>query len=470
MAVFAQALAAAGFDAAGVRTLLRADREQLARAREIPVQQRRLGEKRTALTTLVELFVLGGTIDAAAVDAALAPLTANDLERLGLVSVTDAGVRGEVRLVPHDELLITSDRPDEEKGETHVAAVHRPSVALAHLTVRRTVERALDVGTGNGVQAILMARHADHIVATDVNTRALSFAQFNCLLNGVENVELREGNLLEPVEGELFDLVVTNPPYVISPESEFLFRDSGLGGDRISAEVLRAVPAHLADGGVATVMASWIDNGGEPTERPNGWLEGCGCDAWILYSESEDPLATAAKWNADAPTNDELAVRLDRWLDYYRANGIEGVRYGSIVLRRRDGVNWIRAAELGKGATAASAHIERLFLAADALDLHEALDLRLRFVADSTIEEQLFPAAEGWTTKRSTLKLEPGLGFTAPLDALSARIVGAIDPRHTVRECLDAVAADTGLAVDDLHVAGGTLVRRLFELGFLEQA
>ncbi len=140
-------------------------------------------------------------------------------------------LRGTVRLVPQGDLLIASDLAGEGGRADHVAGVHRPSVTLSDLTVRRPVERALDMGTGCGIQALLAAGHAERVVATDVNERALAFTALNAALNGVENVELRAGSFFEPVAGERFGLVVSNPPYVISPEASFLFRDSGLGRD-----------------------------------------------------------------------------------------------------------------------------------------------------------------------------------------------------------------------------------------------
>ena len=112
-----------------------------------------------------------------------------------------------------------SDRVGGTAGRDFVPGVHRPSVTLAHLTVRRRVERALDVGTGNGVQAILAAAHAERVVATDINPRALAYAGLNASLNGCDNIEFRHGSFLDPVAGDRFDLVVSNPPYVISPES-----------------------------------------------------------------------------------------------------------------------------------------------------------------------------------------------------------------------------------------------------------
>src|SRR5439155_8386888 len=157
---------------------------------------------------------------------------------------------------------------------------HRPTHALASLTIRRPVARALDVGTGNGVQALLAARHATQVVATDVNERALEFARFNAALNDVHNVEFRSGSLLEPVAGERFDLVVANPPYVISPRTDYVFRDSGLGRDRVSEHLVRGLLGVLADGAFATVMISWISDEDDVAAEPRAWLESSGCDAW----------------------------------------------------------------------------------------------------------------------------------------------------------------------------------------------
>ena len=204
--------------------------------------------------------------------------------------------------------------------------------------MRRPVARALDVGTGNGIQALLAARHAEHVVATDVSERALAFAAFNCALNGVENVELRQGSFLEPVAGEQFDLVVANPPYVISPETSLVFRDSGLGRDRVSADLVRALPSVLAEGGFASVMVSWIQPGDDPAAAPADLARG-------LRLRRLDPrtrarttrCAAAAAWNRDAPSPAEYTERIERWLDYFRREGIEAIAYGAIVMRRRSG-------------------------------------------------------------------------------------------------------------------------------------
>ena len=216
----ARLLRAAGYEAQRIQERLATGDQLLARSPELPAYLRRLGDA-DELAVLLRLFLLGVPVTRAAArrSSSARELRAR-LAGAGLLVDDGEAVHGAARLVPHDELLIASDHAaaDEEHAD-HVPGVHRPSVALAHLTVRGDGERALDVCTGNGIQAILLAAHAEHVVATDVNPRALAYAAFNAALNGVGNVETRHGSFFEPVEGERFDLVVANPPYVVSPES-----------------------------------------------------------------------------------------------------------------------------------------------------------------------------------------------------------------------------------------------------------
>lgn len=455
-----------GFGAEGVRHLLRSGDEVLTTPFDVPVHLRRLAEAPSPLATLVELFVLGVAVPRDRAKEHLSPLGLDLIAELGLVAVEDT-VRPLVRLIPHDELLIASD-PSTDRQADHVAGVHRPSATLAHLTVRTPVGLALDMGTGNGIQALLLAAHAEHVVATDVNERALEFAAFNAALNGIDNIELRAGSFLEPVQGERFDLVVANPPYVVSPENEYVFRDSGLGRDRVSEELVRALPGVLADGAFATVMISWID-GGEDPPRPATWLAGSGCDAFILHSGTEEALASAAAWNRDADGPDDYRERLNRWADYYRDEGIDALGYGAIVMRRRTGENWVRELELPAGRLSSSEnHVARLFAAQDYLaTAPELLDGRFELAPGAELEQRLAQRDAAWTVQETTLVATVGLRFRIGLDANAARIVAALRPDRPLRELLSGVAADIDADNDAVLRAGAGLVRRLLELGLL---
>ena len=179
-------------------------------------------------------------------------------------------------------------------GADHVLGISSASTSLAQLTIRQPVERALDLGTGCGVQALHLARHARRVVATDVNARALWITGLNAALNEAPNVEVRDGSFFEPVAGEAFDLIATNPPFVISPATgeRLVYRDSGLPGDRVVEDIVRAAPAHLAPGGWCQVLANWVVARGRPwEERLAGWVEGC--DAWSSSARSSTPRRTS---------------------------------------------------------------------------------------------------------------------------------------------------------------------------------
>jgi Methyltransferase small domain len=462
-------LADCGFDGEGVGALLRAEDELLASPFDLPVHLRRLADDPTPLATVVELFVLDASVPIRRAREHLAPVGVDVLAELGLLRIGDE-VEAVLRLIPHDELLIASDRIAERRPD-HVAGVHRPSSTLAHLTVREPVARALDVGTGNGIQALLLAAHAEHVIATDVNERALAFAAFNAALNGIENVEFRAGSLLEPVQGERFDLVVANPPYVVSPATEYVFRDSGLGRDRVSEELVRALPDVLADGAFATVMVSWID-GGEDPPRPATWVVGAGCDALILHSRTEEALASAAVWNRDAASPAEYREGLNRWADYYRDEGIEALGYGAIVLRRRVGANWVRSLELPAARLGPAAdHVLRLFAAQDFIaDTPDLLAYAFAFAPGVGLQQELDPGELGWRVRETTLVATEGLGFRIGLDANTARIVGALRRDRPLGRVLDEVGDEIDAAPKDVRRAGVGLVRKLLELGVVTPA
>jgi hypothetical protein len=338
-----------------------------------------------------------------------------------------------------------------------VTGVTRPTTLLSHLTVRRPVRRALEIGTGNGILALIASTHAEHVVATDVNEHALALAELNASLNGVTNIEFRLGSFLEPVDGERFELVFSNPPYVISPETNYLFRDGGLGSDRLSEHVVSILPDALEEDGYATVNLSWIADGDEVAARPLSWLDGVSCDAWLLHTTTDDALTSAASWNRDLEREPErYAAQIDRWVDWYQREGIASIAYGTLILHRRRGGGWRRSTKLpSAGVGPASDHLLRLFA------VHEvAADAVLRPAADVIMRHTLRTGDGGWVVTGTELALDGGLGFTAALDGPSAGLISALDGRavsDVAQERFGAERLDAALE----------LARRLAEVGFL---
>ena len=453
--------------------------ELSSRRTDVAVHERRLGDD--AFSALARLFLLGNAMAASVVDALVASA---DLESLGLATSDGEWVRPCVRLVPHGDYLIASDlHPDA--GETpfdFVPGIQAPSVTLAKLAVRRPVPRALDLGTGCGIQGLLAAKHSERVVATDVNARALAFAAFNARLNAVENVELRLGGGFDPVVGERFDLIVSNPPYVISPDSDYAYRDSGLAGDALCRSLVGDAPRHLADGGFAHLLVSWSAARDDDSAQPlRPWVEGNGCDSWLLHYKTEDPLTHARGWLLPAAETDPAAFApaLDRWVDALARLGVEAVGYGAVVLRRRaaDATGWIATERLPLDRLEpAGEHTLRVFAALDLLHatttLADLLDERLALVEQHRLAQVLCARDGGFAVEGQTLELTDGLRLQIGVDRHTASLLPHLDGRP-LHDALAAAATTFELQpVERERFAAAALpvVARLLELGFLVRA
>ena len=462
LAALRAALKATEFYGPRVSKALAVDASLVAQGPDLVVHERRVAGTERPLAGLVRLLVLG--LETA--EDELRPLDPELFVRLGLAEDAAGLLRPLLRLIPHDDQWIAADLTGGRESD-QVAGLHRPSATLAALTVRRPVASALDVGTGNGIQALLAARHAEHVVATDVNERALAFAEFTAALNRIRNIEFRAGSFFEPVAGERFDLVVSNPPYVISPESALIFRDSGKPGDSVSADLVAELPEHLNEGGFGSILVSWIA-GDDTAARPRSWLEGSGCDAWIVHTGSDDILGSAATWNRAAGTESEgYAERVDAWLEYYERLGIERIAYGTLIARRRSGGdNWVRSVELPpERLHPASDHLERLFAAQDVLAGSDPLDVPLALADGAFLDRTVRLEAGEWHFVSAAARLETGIGFGVNLDAYGAVLAAALDGSGPLRAKVPGMARALGASEAEFEQFAERLVRHLVEHG-----
>ena len=444
-----------------------------ARRVDLPLYLRRLAAP-TPLNALVKLFALHVPVPEAEVRPALAPLALEEAEPLGIVARAPGEVRPRVGLVVMDGLVLARDRPTEGAAalqDDHVVGLNPPAILLARLTVRTRVRTVLDLGCGGGVQALLAARHADRVVGVDLNPRAVAFARFNARLNGVTNAEFRPGDLFDPVRGERFDLLVCNPPYVVSPETQLLFRDGGRPGDSLCAEIVRRAGDHLEEGGFATILVNWVVPAAEDWSEPlRRWVAGSGCDAWLVHLDTQDTLTYAAGWNRDEDPG-RYAGALDRWGAYYAERGIGAIAMGAVVLRRRAAAsNWARADHLPERPRAgASDEILRLFATEDrllALAEDEALLDETFAVSAEVRAEQGAALRDGrFQPTRWEVRLDGALPMSGAADSGTLRLLEMCDGQRTLRRALaDLAAGPDGLVLPETIVG---MVRRLAALGFL---
>lgn len=445
------ALDEAGYTVDGVRRLL-GDRASAALDRNETTPSSAMAEVGSPLATMARLWPLQRSV-AQSEAAACLPLGA--LVRAGIVRVVDSDtVRAAVDIRPYaDEsrdwwvfadLTPGLDGLREPVPDDHVLGVNAASSTLAQLTIRRPAAAALDLGTGCGVQALHLDRHCDRIVATDVNGRALAMAALTSRLNHVD-VDLRAGSLYEPVADETFDLIVTNPPFVVSPGGHHVYRDSGWSGDRLTQEVVTGGARRLTPGGILQSLGNWMRVKGEDwQDRVGSWVSATGCDAWVIEREVLDPAEYVELWLRDAGVvgSPSYKAEYSEWLGWLDDNDVAGIGFGWINLRNSGAStpvvsleSWPHALEQPIGQT-----IGRWFERAHALPERDADLLNVNLsVADDLVQEHIGqPGAED--PEHVVLRQRQGLMRAITASTAQAGFVGACDGSLSVGVIIDALA------------------------------
>ncbi|GGK27237.1 SAM-dependent methyltransferase [Pilimelia terevasa] len=431
----------------------------------------------TPLDTLVRLYVCGQAVPADAAGAAVpvAPLLAG-----GLLVADGGAVRAGVDLEPYgDGCWVVADLPAAARPRgagtalpaDHVLGVGGASRMLGAATVRHPVASALDLGTGCGIQALDLARHAARVTATDVSARALRFAATTAALSG-QSWELLPGDLARPVAGRRFDLVVSNPPFVVGPGAgTHAYRDSGRAGDAVCAQLAAAAPGLLTEGGTMQFLANWAHVRGEDwADRVAGWVEGAGLDAWVVQREVSDPLSYARLWLADAGQEHDPHL-LAAWLDWYDAHRIEAVGFGLVNLRRTDAAPVVRVEDLRQPVEGRwGDHVAAWWARQDWLrgrDAEGLLRTRYRTAPELRLEQSAARGADGWAVDRQLLALHGGLGRREEVDPVLVALVGGCDGTATVADQLAVLAAAYDVPAAALAGVAGPVLARLVERGVL---
>lgn len=428
--------------------------------------QRRLGEAALAglarNSSVAALDALGDAHDAQADAIRLwllqLPVPADRSGWLDLPGLTAAGlieagddVRATVEIKPYGSeqrsgWICSDQTPLDQRvarpRSDFVLGASPASTTLAQLIPRGRVGSALDLGTGCGIQTVHLADHCDRIVASDLNPRALDLARITLGLNQVD-ADLRLGSLYEPVAGEGYDLIVSNPPYVMSPPGgDLVYREGGFAGDGLMRQVVRAAP--LNHGGTLVVLGNWAVTGAQPwQERVAEWVPP-GCDALVLQREALDPYEYIELWLADAglPGSPDYLPAYRRWLDYFRAQRIVGVGLGWLFVHRSDSARPdVRVEEWPHSvvqpvADAVTAHFAGIEVSRAPDD--DLLAATLRH-CDGLVQETIGePGAAD--PEHIVLRQTTGLGRAVAVDTALAAVVGACDGELPLGVLVDAVA------------------------------
>ena len=517
LATLAADLAAVNYTVDGVAELLGDVANQaLARDQMVPAALA-LRDDHGALATVVKLWLLADHLPEESLAQALPSVGLETLTHLGLIEAgPESGmVRAAVDLRPYGwpaaeedgqdvNLWVASDLGAHQRPgvlrKDHVLGIGQASLTLAQGTIRRDVDRALDLGTGCGIQLFHLLHHAQNVVATDISERALAFTRFNLALNAPElklsaadfeadnakaRISLRLGSLLEPVAGESFDLVVSNPPFVITPRhrgeqssEQFTYRDGGMAGDAIVETLVRELPSILNPGGTAQMLGNWeIGENGDGNEpawqtRPEQWLAP-GTEAWFIQREQVSPGGYAETWLQDASQGRDSAAYTSAYEDYlldFASRKVVGIGFGYILLRRP-----------GAGEQPSDSRFEEILYPieqpvgphlADALARTQWLKQRpdlaeeyLLSASDVTEERHQKPGAE----HPGVILLRQGAGLrrTNLLSTELAGFVSASDGDLTVGQIIGALAMLLERDDEEFVLSLSSDVRNLVRDGFL---
>ena len=450
------------------------------------------------VAVLTRLFVLGEQVDASAASAALAPLGLDDAVAAGLLAASGESVRAALDIRPYAESVpvlpgghssgpdwwVVSDLGTQHRSgpvpDDHVLGIGTAALTLAQATIREPAPRALDIGTGCGVQALHLSRHCERVVATDISARALRMAATTAALSGVQ-WDLRQGSLTAPVMDERFDVIVANPPFVVSPgwaagSGGLDYRDSGFAGDEVCRRLVAAASERLAPGGRCQLLANWIITAGEPwPERVRSWLPQRGVDAWVWQREVADPAEYVALWLRDANEDHASAryrERYEAWLGWFEQAGVLGIGMGLITTWRSDRDDPVIVCEdvpqpvaQPAGPAIAAWHPRATWLSG--LPDDELLGARLVVAPGVVLTRDEVISTGGWQPAAARLRQLGGMRWEVDVDEHIAALLGAMAVA-TPAVAVAVLAATLNEPEHPVAEAVAPVVRDLVLRGFLE--
>jgi methylase of polypeptide subunit release factors len=446
------------------------------------------------LALLIKLFPFVQAVPRAQVERALEPpfldaLLALDLLRLDESGATRGRYYSPVFFYPVCGLLVVSDRHDRPDGAPFVPppdvvfpAIYAGTLRFLRLLPLSPAAAALDLGTGTGVGALVLSRHARRVVALDVTARACHFAAFNRRLNACTNVEVVQGDLYGPLEGRTFDRIVTHPPYAPALEDAVIYRDGGETGERLVRGVVAGLPRHLRPGGTCVALCLGVDTRGRRfEERLRDWLGDRQVEFDVIFAVAEERspedivASIAAKAAAEATARGAVPRARARSgggpAGALEALGATKMVYGALAIHRR--------AAGGEPRTART----RLSDQTDGAALEWALRWYQRRARPGLVAAlpQTRPRLAPWLRVRMTHVVQQGdlvpddsvlesdrpFAASTRVDPWMAFLLGAFDGQRTVAGVYDDARAREAVPASFRLLDCAELVAMLIERGYL---
>ncbi|MEZ5367247.1 MAG: methyltransferase [Bryobacterales bacterium] len=448
------------------------------RRRNEPLLLERTAEP-SLLHTLARLFFVGADIPEGVAQAILPRWVVEFALAHRLVKLEHGALRPQVMIWNYEGRYIVSDtaRLVSSIGANDLILGINPSTTTLYRSILpHKADRALDFGSGSGVQAILLAERCGHVDATDITPRAAHFGRFNARLNGVDNVSFHTGDRYAPLGDAKYDLIVSNPPFFVTPPSDHAHCANPLELDEFCRLLARESAERLNPGGFFQMTCEWVEIEGEPwQERLRTWIEPTGCDAWILRAASDPGEEYAhsrlveTRWGT--PQDDRDTYR--EWVQYFRERQVLQVHGGLMLMRKREGANWIRIDEhlAHPKVKSLGVLLERGLAVEDWLRTQDDDALaaaKPRLVAGSQLLHRLDLTDDGWQLHGVALSTPTALTAAKPFRQDVAAFVSQLTGEAPLGELVAGLANEVEAPVEQVRTECFALVRTLLREGFLE--
>jgi methylase of polypeptide subunit release factors len=434
----------------------------------------------TRLNTLLRLFHFKEPVGTENASKALHPLTIEELADAGFIRMDGENVRANVLIQPYQDLLFAIDEL-ENRPESALMQISGSSLLVAHLMVRRPSRTSLDLGTGCGFLAALLAQHSEHVYAVDLNPTAVKFADFNCRWNGLRRVTCLEGNLTAPVRDKRFDLIVCNPPFMICPvpsvlSSRIRFKHSGEEGDEFCINLAREASQLLHEDGYFHMIFEWLELDGEDWKaKLTTSFSGTDCDVWGMRMYSRAAEVYVSEWLADEKEIEEVDTEAlyREGVRYFQHRNVKSIGSGLLTMRRcsrRPNFLWFDEAPEDQsepyGESVSTLFDIRIHLSnsSDAVLLEE----KLMVSPDVGMIQKAQLEKGHWEVTESELNRYRGLKYCfTEASPLLLRSVALMDGNCTLRQIFERLSHEEHLALTEIIAKHLREIRELIWFGFL---